>query len=78
MFGIYLLNFYHCVHIFIQVENFNPIFFLPHWRFCNMFMAVEHSIIYKKIQYDAKNEPPYLATIYQICLLSRVNRIIMV
>jgi hypothetical protein len=30
MFGVYLFSFYHYVHIFIQVGNYNPQMFLSH------------------------------------------------
>ncbi len=61
IFGVYMLQFfYRC--LLLQDDNLNLATNLKKYCFCAMLIACKCTPLYKKLDYDAKNEPPYLVT----------------
>jgi hypothetical protein len=58
---IYIVTFFYIV-TFLQVDNLNPIANLENYCFYAMLITCKCTPLCKKLDYDAKSEPPYLTT----------------
>ncbi len=65
------MSFYR--YLLCQVGNLNLVTNLKNYYFYAMLIACKCMPLYKKLDCDTKSEPPYLATTYRLCGLSRLS-----
>jgi hypothetical protein len=64
IFGVYMLQF-NFIDFFFSIENLNLTTNLENYHFYTMLIACKCTPFCKTLDYNAKSEPPYLATTFE-------------